>query len=67
MVMDMTSGVHSDRQLYGYPKDTEDMDTVMDAKSAKQRLPLIQIHFMVVLAMAMELMLPIPLELPLLE
>ena len=67
MVMDMTSGVHSDRQLYGYPKDTEDMDTVMDAKSAKQRLPLIQIHFMVVLAMAMELMLPTQLELPLLE
>merc|ERR1712181_213116 len=30
----------------GYLKDTEDMDTVMDGKSAKQRRPLIQIHFM---------------------
>ena len=67
MVMDMTSGVHSDRQLYGYLKDTGDMDTVMDAKSAKQRRPLIQIHFMVALAMDMELMLPTQLELPLLE
>ena len=67
MVMDMTSGVHSDRQLYGYLKDTVDMDTVMDAKSAKQRRPLIQIHFMVALAMDMELMLPTQLELPLLE
>ena len=67
MAMDMTSGVHSDRQLYGYPKDTEDMDTVMDAKSEKQRLPLIQIHFMVVLAMGMESTLLTQLERPLLE
>ena len=67
MVMDMTSGVHSDRQLYGYPKDTEDMDTVMDGKRAKQRRLLIQIHFMVALAMDMELMLPTQLERPLLK